>query len=88
MKIYLMQQESMVGGEKLFNAVPCKDLKTAQEVMRKEKETLLNEGHFADYELNKDRYCIDENTEEMFHIWDEADDGYYEYLEIVEKEIL
>ena len=91
MKIYLVKQESYVDGEYLFNVVPCKDLATAQAVLREEKETLLTEGHFAEAkDYIEGRKPLEDCTykwsggENVFYIEDLCDD-YSEFIEIEEK---
>jgi hypothetical protein len=88
-KIWLVIQESDVDGEIFINVVPCISEETAKEVLKKEKETIINESFhfgkannddedFAEFEL--------EETDTTFYINDPYDD-YYENITIVEKEI-
>ena len=72
MKVYLMQQESKVDGDMLFNVVPCSNEETAKREMQKEIRFLLNESHFIAYIDRPDDTC----------------DDYYEHIWIEEKEVL
>lgn len=86
MKVYLMQQESEVDGDMLFNVVPCSNEETAKREMQKEIRTLLNESHFIAYNDRPDDFIL-EQTETSYYIEDTCDD-YYEHIWIEEKEIL
>lgn len=82
-KIYIVQQESNVDGEILFNVVPCATLEKAKEVMKEEINTLLNESHFKCFHDREDDFILDK-TETSFYIEDTCDD-YYEDINIYEK---
>ena len=84
-RIWLVTQESKVDGEILFNVVPCVSKETAKEIMDKEIQTLMNEGHFTDYKERPNDFIL-EQTEDSFYIEDTSDD-YYEDIRIEEKQI-
>ena len=94
-KVWLVKQESCVDGVMIFNVVPCASEERAKEVMAKEVETLLNEGHFStarpyiDGEVEDMDDCdfVWENENEYgFYINDLCDD-YHELIVVEEKEI-
>jgi len=85
-KVYIVQQESNVDGELLFNAVPCVSEETAKKVMQDEIRTLLNESHFIAFTDRPDDFIL-EQTETSYYIEDTCDD-YYEDIKIVEKVIV
>ena len=83
-KIWLVTQESNVGGEIMFNAVPCISEETAKKVMEQEKNTILSESiQYKKYD--KDNFKV-EDDDVHFFIQDLYYD-YYEYISIEEKEI-
>ena len=84
-KIWLVIQESNVDGEILFNVVPCVSKETAKEIMDKEIQTLINEGHYTSYKEEPNDFGLIQ-TEDSFYIDDTCDD-YYEAISIEEKEI-
>lgn len=86
-KIYLVIQESNVDGELFFNVVPCNTLEVAKEVMRREKETILNESpRYKNYKECPEDYRFEEDDESVY-ISILCDD-YYENIYIQEKEVL
>lgn len=84
-RIWLVTQESNVDGEILSNVVPCVSKETAKEIMDKEIQTLMNEGHYTDYKKWPNDFIL-EQTEDSFYIKDTCDD-YYEDIRIEEKQI-
>ena len=88
-KIWLVIQKSNVDGELLINVVPCISEETAKEVLKQEKETILNESfHFGKVNNTKEDFenFEVEESDTTFYINDPYDD-YYEDIKIVEKEI-
>ena len=85
-KVYIVQQESNVDGEVLFNAVPCVSEETAKKLMQDKIRTLLNESHFIAFIDRPDDFIL-EQTETSYYIGDTCDD-YYEDIQIVEKVIV
>lgn len=87
-KIWILTQESCVNGETLFNVIPCKDFKTAKEIMDNEIKTLLSERPYnfeTEQELNE--YCTIKREDEHFYIALNYYDNYYEDLTIEEKQV-
>ena len=85
-KVYIVQQESNVDGEVLFNAVPCVSEETAKKLMQDEIRTLLNESHFIAFIDRPDDFIL-EQTDTSYYIEDTCDD-YYEDIRIIEKIIV
>ena len=86
-KIWILTQESCVNGKKLFNVIPCKDFKTAKEMMDNEIKTLLSERPYNfETEQKLNEYCTIERENEYFYMA-LNDDDYYEYLTIEEKQV-
>ena len=85
-KVYIVQQESNVDGELLFNSVPCTTLEAARKILQDEKNTILHESrHYTGYtkdELEENFYI--EESDDRWYINDPCDD-YYEDIQIVEK---
>ena len=92
-KIYLLQQESNVDGEILFNVVPCMTLELARQAMAKKIATLQSESikyggcDFAAIERGENDNFTIERTDDSFYISCTYDD-YYENLKIVEAELI
>lgn len=84
-KIWLVIQESNVDGQILVNVVPCSCEETAKEVLDQEIHTLMNEGHYTDYQEWPDDFIV-EKTDCTFFIKDTCDD-YYEDIRIEERQI-
>jgi hypothetical protein len=86
-KIYIIVQESNVDGEIYIGVTPCKTKKTAKELLKEEKERILNKsGHFGrknNTEEDFEAFEVEE-TETKFYINDPCDD-YYEDVYIVER---
>ena len=85
-KVYIVQQESNVDGEILFNAVPCASLYTARRVLQQCKNAILHEcPHYSGRtkaEL-KAGFEIEEGAD-RWYINDPCDD-YYEDIRIIDK---
>jgi hypothetical protein len=88
-KIYLVQQESNVDAEILFNVVPCSTLDKAKEVLEEEKNTILKESHHFSNLTNDDlnELEIKENEDGTYWFINDPYDDYYEEIKIIEKEI-
>lgn len=89
MKIWIVNLESCVDGEIFFHAVPCKDEKTAKEVLKKEKENIFKECiHYKDLTDDdiKEYFSVEED-ENSYSIYDNTD-SYYECYSIEEADVL
>ena len=86
MKVFLVIQESVVNGEHLFGAIPCKDLETAQKVMNENARTILSESFFEDYVEGCD-WAEMEQGDNYFSIVALYDD-YSEFITIVPKDVV
>lgn len=98
-KIWLVTQESNVGGDILFNVVPCISKEVAKKVMQEEIETILDES--LKYKDARRWMAGDDDTldyDECPFVWENENpdswylkimyDDYYESINIEEKEIL
>ena len=85
-KIWLVNQESCVDGEILFNATPCATEAAAKRVFEQMEKQVYRFGHFSDNDEDDD-YEVDADTENEFFINDPCDD-YYENIFITEREIV
>jgi hypothetical protein len=88
-KVYIVQQESNVDGEILFNSVPCTTMDAALGVLKRQVNTILRESHHfsgrTKKELEED-FEIEESSD-SYYINDPSDD-YYEDIKIIEKVIV
>lgn len=89
--IYLVYLESNVDGEYIFTAVPCKTLKKAKEVLKKERDFILSESHHwsawdSIEDMKEEGIEVVYDTPEHFYINDPSD-SYYEDYKIEKKEI-
>ena len=83
-KIYIVMWESNVDGERLFDAIPCRTLEAAEKKMKENINEILNNGHFADADMDD---CTIEAGVSSYFITDETDD-YWENSYIREKELI
>jgi hypothetical protein len=87
-KIWIVLQESNVDGELIINATPCESLGLAKEVLKEEKEYILNESFHYSRMSDEDMKEMEiEETDTSYYINDPCDD-YYEDIKIIEKNIV
>ena len=87
-KIWIVLQESNVDGELIIDATPCESLKLAKEVLKEEKEYILNESfHFSRMSDSDMEEMEIEESDTSYYINDPCDD-YYEDIKIIEKTII
>jgi hypothetical protein len=87
-KIWIVLQESNVDGEIIIDATPCESLKLAKEVLKEEKEYILNESfHFSRMSDSDMEEMEIEESDTSYYINDPCDD-YYEDIKIIEKTII
>ena len=85
MKIWIVNLESNVDGEVMFEAIPCASKEAARRVLKEEKEYVLEESHhWSKYADDFDERI---DTEDHFYINDPFD-SYYEDYTIEEKEVV
>lgn len=86
-KIYLVCIESNVDGDRIFSVTPCGTFEKAKEVLKTERDFILNESvHYSNENLkDSDAFeFIDEETH--FRVLDYNDD-YWEDYYIEERQI-
>ena len=87
-KIWIVLQESSVDGELIIDATPCESLELAKEVLKEEKEYILNESfHFSRMSDEDMEEMEIEESDTSYYINDPCDD-YYEDIKIIEKIII
>ena len=97
-KIWLVEQESNVDGEKIFDATPCRTYEKANQVMNEKIKEILQDPYYEDaeqwlyekdqdikYEPESDFYW--EIEKDRFYLQNTTDD-YYEEVKILEKELI
>lgn len=83
MDVFLVQQESNVDGDVVFDVTPCKDRETAEKLFNEKIKSIRSEGHF-DHE--DEDFTVSE-AEGHYFITDECDD-YYEDITIEKAKVL
>ena len=87
-KIWIVLQESNVDGELIIDATPCESLELAKEVLKEEKEYILNESFHYSRMSDEDMKEMEiEESDTSYYINDPCDD-YYEDIKIIEKTII
>lgn len=86
--IYMVCLESNVNGERWFDAIPCETQEKALEVLKEQRNWVLNESvHFSRMNEDERNECIMEDSDGRFYIDDSYDD-YYEDYWIAEKKLV
>ena len=83
MYVFLVQQESNVDGNVIFDVTPCKDRETAEKLFNEKIKTIRSKGHFD----HEDEYFTVSEEEDHYFITDGCDD-YYEDITIVKSKVL
>lgn len=87
-KIWVLEQESGVDGEVLFDVTPCSNKEVAERLMEVRKREIFKSSHFAKLSQDEiDDFCDIEETEESYFIIDN-DENFYEQINITEMTIL
>ena len=86
--IYMVYLESNINGERWFDAIPCETQEKALEVLKEERDWVLNESvHFSCMSEDERNECIMEDSDGRIYIDDSSDD-YYEHYRIEEKKLV
>ena len=81
--VFLVRHESNVDGEVVFDVTPCKDRKSADELLQKKIKYVRENGHFD----HEDEDFTVEEADGHYYITDECDD-YYEDITIEKANVL
>lgn len=87
-KVFILIQESKIGGEIAVNATPCRTREKAKQVMNEELAILMASGHYT--ECEKENLLIEETASTYFikDVTPFETEDYYEYFKIEEREIV